>query len=123
MENRSGRVDVTRLGSRLILLPLKEVAMSKLTVDIPDDVASSLRLPPDTAEKEVRKELALTLYARRLLPLGKARKLSGLSRRDFEALLGERQVPRDYTEEELEEDLRYAFGNDSESSSTRKLDE
>ncbi|PQJ26853.1 hypothetical protein BSZ35_18145 [Salinibacter sp. 10B] len=97
--------------------------MSKLTVDIPDDVASSLRLPPDTAEKEVRKELALTLYARRLLPLGKARKLSGLSRRDFEALLGERQVPRDYTEEELEEDLRYAFGNDSESSSTRKLDE
>jgi len=97
--------------------------MSKITVDIPDDVASSLRLPPDTAEKEVRKELALTLYARRLLPLGKARKLSGLSRRDFEALLGERRVPRDYTEEELEEDLRYAFGNDSESSPTGKLDE
>lgn len=97
--------------------------MSKLTVDIPDAVASSLRLPPDTAEKEVRKELAVTLYARRLLPLGKARELSGLSRRDFEVLLGERQVPRDYTEEELEEDLRYAFGTDSESSPTGKLGE
>jgi predicted HTH domain antitoxin len=82
--------------------------MPKLSVDIPDDVAAALRLPSDTAEEEMRKELAVTLYARRLLPLGKARQLAGLSRRDFEELLGERKVPRDYTEENLKEDLEYA---------------
>jgi hypothetical protein len=49
--------------------------VGKLTVDIPDDVADALRLPPDNVEKEVRKELAVTLYARQLLPLGKARQL------------------------------------------------
>lgn len=89
--------------------------MPKLTVDIPDDVADALRLPPDDAEKEVRKELAVTLYARQLLPLGKARQLAGLSRRDFEALLGERQVSRHYSEEDLEEDLDYAFGDAQDS--------
>lgn len=49
--------------------------MPKLTLDIPDDVADALRLPPDEAEQEVRKELAVTLYARQLLSLGKARQL------------------------------------------------
>jgi len=89
--------------------------MPKLTVDIPDDVADALRLPPDEAEQEVRKELAITLYARQLLPLGKARQLAGLSRREFEALLGERQVPRHYSAEDLEEDLDYAFGDEEPS--------
>jgi len=37
--------------------------MPELTVDIPDDVAAALRLPPDTAEAEVCKELAVTLDA------------------------------------------------------------
>ncbi len=87
--------------------------MPKLSVDIPDDVAAALRLPPDTAEEEVRKELAVTLYARRLLPLGKARQLAGVSRRDFEALLSKRQMPRDYTEENLEVDFDYALNTES----------
>lgn len=85
--------------------------MSKLTVDIPDDVATALRLPPEAAEREIRKELAVTLYARQLLPLGKARQLAGLSRRDFEALLGERRIPRDYTEADLADDLDYALSD------------
>jgi predicted HTH domain antitoxin len=97
--------------------------MSKLTVDIPDEVASALRLPPDTAEQEVRKELAVTLYARQLLPFGKARQLADLSRQDFEALLGERQVPRDYTDADLEEDIAFARGDDSSPPSTDRPDE
>ena len=85
--------------------------MPKFSVDIPDDVADALRFPPDEAEQEVCKELAVTLYARQLLPMGKARKLADLSRRDFEALLGERQIPRHYSEEDLQADLDYAFGD------------
>jgi len=91
--------------------PTLLVAMSKITVDIPDDVAAAVHLPPDAAEQEVRKERAVTLYARQLLPLGKARQLAGLSRRDFEALLGERRVPRDYTDADLDDDLDYAFSD------------
>ena len=86
--------------------------MPKITVDIPDDVAEVLRLPPAEAEQEVRKELAVTLYARQLLPMGKARQLADLSRRDFDALLADRQVPRQYSEDDLEADLEYAFDDE-----------
>jgi predicted HTH domain antitoxin len=89
--------------------------MPKFSLDIPDDVADALRLPPDEAEQEVRKELAVTLYARQLLPLSKARQLAGLSRREFESLLGDRQIPRHYSEEDLEEDLDDASGDAPES--------
>jgi len=34
-----------------------------LTVELPDSVAGALRLAPPDAEAEVRKELALALYA------------------------------------------------------------
>ena len=84
--------------------------MDKLVVEIPAEVVSALRLPPDLAEQEVRKELALALYARQLLPLGKARRLAGMTRRGFEDVLGERCIPRAYTSENLEEDITYGLG-------------
>ena len=43
------------------------------TVELPDSVAEALRLAPPDAEAEVRKELALALYARGILGFGKAR--------------------------------------------------
>ena len=79
--------------------------MKKLVIEFPRDVASALRVPPEDAEREVRKELALALYARQILPLGKARRLAGLTRRDFEQLLGERQIQRAYTAEDLGQDI------------------
>ncbi len=83
--------------------------MSALVLRIPEDVAAALRLPPAQAERELRTELALALYARQILPLGKARRLAGLTRRDFEELLGERQVPRAYTDDDLDDDLAYGL--------------
>jgi hypothetical protein len=47
------------------------------TVELPDSVAEALRLAPADAEAEVRKELALALYARGILGFGKARELCG----------------------------------------------
>jgi len=55
----------------------------------------------------------VTLYARQLLPLGKARKLAGLPRGDFEAMFGDRQGPRDYTRVDLDEHVAYARGDAS----------
>ncbi len=61
-------------------------------------------------EQELRKELAQALYRRGVLPFGKARALSRMTRREFEELLGQRKAPRDYAQEDLQEDLRYARG-------------
>ncbi len=58
--------------------------------------------------RKLRKELALALYRRGVLSLGKARGLAKMSRWELEELLGERKVPRHYTEVDLEDDIRYA---------------
>ena len=75
---------------------------------IPADVMEALRLPPDEAEAELRKELALALYQRGVLSSGKACALAGMTRWEFEELLGLRQIRRHYTEKNLEEDIEYA---------------
>ncbi len=82
--------------------------MTKLVLEIPEAVLAALRLPPGEIEQELRQELALALYQRQVLSLGKARELALVTRWEFEELLGRRQVPRHYTAEDLQEDLRYA---------------
>jgi predicted HTH domain antitoxin len=77
-------------------------------VELPDSVAEALRLAPADAEAEVRKELALALYARGILGFGKARELCGLTKWQFEELLGRRKVIRPYDEDDLAVDLAYA---------------
>jgi len=44
--------------------------MGKLIVEIPEEVQAALRLPPDEAEQELRKELAVALYRRGVLGHG-----------------------------------------------------
>ena len=78
------------------------------TVELPDSVAEALRLAPPDAEAEVRKELALALYARGILGFGKARELCELTKWQFEELLGRRKVVRPYDEHDLAGDLAYA---------------
>ena len=82
--------------------------MTKLFLEIPEDVQGALRLPPGEVEQELRKELALALYRRHALSLGKARVLANMTRWEFEELLGQRQVPRHYTADDMQEDLQYA---------------
>ena len=77
-------------------------------VEIPEEVYRSIRLPSQEIEQELRKELAVALYQRGAISFGKARQLAGLSWWEFQEVLGKRMVPRHYTAEDLEEDLRYA---------------
>ena len=81
-----------------------------LHLDIPESVASSLRLPMPEIEPRLRAELALALYAQGILPFGKASELARVSRYEFAALLGRREIPRHYTDDELTHDLEYARG-------------
>ena len=80
------------------------------TIDVPDDVYEALALPEDEHDDVLRRELAVALYREGLLSVGHARELSGLSRRAFHRLLGDREIDRHYTTEELDEDREYASG-------------
>jgi predicted HTH domain antitoxin len=81
-----------------------------LHLDIPDSIASSLRLPVPEIEPRLRAELALALYAQGILPFGKASELAGTSRYGFADLLGHRGIPRHYTDDELTQDSEYVRG-------------
>lgn len=85
--------------------------MKKLTLEIPGEVLEAMKLPTGEVEKELRKELALALYRRGVLSLGKARALAQMTRWEFGELLGQRGILRHYAEADLEEDIRYAFGH------------
>ena len=78
------------------------------TIEIDDDVYEALQLPEKERSPALKRELAVSLYARDVLSFGKARALAELSKREFQALLGNREIPRHYGERELEEDLKYA---------------
>jgi len=78
------------------------------TIEIDDDVYEALQLPEGERSTAMKRELAVSLYARNVLSFGKARALAELSKREFQQLLGEREITRHYGEEELEEDLDYA---------------
>lgn len=79
-----------------------------LSLAIPDTVAQAIRLPEAQVEPELRKELAVALYAQGYLSFGKARELASLSYYEFGRLLGARGVVRHYGAQELAEDLTYA---------------
>ena len=78
------------------------------TIEINDDVYEALQLPEGERSPAMKRELAVSLYARDVLSFGKARALADLSKREFQELLGEREIPRHYGQRELEEDIDYA---------------
>ena len=82
--------------------------MAQLQITIPEEVSLALRVPPEEAESALRQELALALYARGMLPFGKARLLAGVGVREFAELLAARQIPRHYSEDDLQMDINYA---------------
>jgi len=80
------------------------------TIDVPPSVYDALNVPEDQRDDILRQELAVSLYREGILSFGKARELTDLSHREFHELLGEREIERHYTEEELTEDIEYARG-------------
>ena len=80
--------------------------MSKMVLEIPEDLAEALRVPPEQKLPRLRQELAVRLYQKGLLSLGKARELAGMSKWEFLLLLGEEGIIRRYDTEELQEDLQ-----------------
>ena len=78
------------------------------SINMPEDVLIAIKIPKKDVEKVLKIELAITLYQRGILSLGKARKLAEMSKWEFIERLGERKVERRYTEKELGEDISFA---------------
>jgi len=81
-----------------------------LRIDIPEDVILSLKIPKEEIDRILKLDLAIALYERGAISLGKARKLAGLNKWEFIQELGKRKVKRHYTQEELKEDIQFAKG-------------
>jgi predicted HTH domain antitoxin len=80
--------------------------MSKVILEISDDLAEALQVPHGEKLERLRRELAVRLYQKDLLSFGKARELAQMSKWEFHSLLGEEGIVRRYDTGELEEDLR-----------------
>lgn len=85
--------------------------MTTMTLEVPGEVLEAVRLPSAEVEKELLKELALALYQRGALSLGKARILARMTRWEFEELLGHRGIVRHYGDADLTEDIQYGLGH------------
>ena len=78
---------------------------------MPEAAIATLEIPQvvlDAAQMnvhDVRRELALTLYAQQRLSLGKACELAGLTLWEFRQWLGLRRIEAHYDEADLRDDL------------------
>lgn len=68
-----------------------------MTLTLPED----LRL----TERELKQELALSLYAARKVTLVQASDIAGVGLFEFQAWLRDRHIPQHYNEHDLEKDL------------------
>lgn len=76
-----------------------------LVLSIPDSVRHSLKLPEKSVQQDLLKLLAVKLYEKGALGLGKASELCGVSRNEFLHILKEEQVFLNYDDEELDRDI------------------
>jgi predicted HTH domain antitoxin len=76
-----------------------------VTISIPDDLGAVLAGTAEQLEARVQADLAVQYYQQGLVSMGRAAEMSGLPRGEFERVLAERQVPRNYSVEDLRDDL------------------
>lgn len=72
-----------------------------MVVTLPDHIAPLQRM----SEADIKRELALSLYAARKLTLVQAADLGQLSLFEFQVLLRDRRIPQHYDEADLDQDL------------------
>ncbi len=82
--------------------------MKAVQIEIPKNIVLSLKIPYDSVKRQLTEELAIHLYREGFLSFGKAREFASLSRWEFAERLGKKGIPRHYTQEDLEDDIRFA---------------
>jgi len=81
---------------------VREIDMSStISIEIPREVLHITRMTPE----ELKRELAIHLFQKGRLSLGKAREMAGMTVWAFQQLLGSRGIPVHYDVRDYEEDL------------------
>jgi len=78
-----------------------DVSLSKMTLTIPAERLGNVELD----ERDAVVDIAIGLYKRQTVSLGRAAEVAGLSSPQFLAELGRRRIPINYGVEELRDDL------------------
>ena len=81
-----------------------------VTLDFDEQALATLPLGPGEREIHMQIELACRFYARGWLSLGQAARMAKLDRYAFGVELAERGIPRQYSIDDLDADLRYGGG-------------
>jgi predicted HTH domain antitoxin len=79
-----------------------------IMLEIPDSIVRAMRLPRKEQTRQLKMELALSLYAQGILSFGKACELAETTKLEFSLVLGKRNIPRQYDEQDLQDDIAYA---------------
>ena len=79
-----------------------------VSIPIPEEFIHATRLSPD----DLRIELALHLYEKKKISLGKASELAGMDKVRFMQLLGSREIEVNYDVAEFERDVSVLKEND-----------
>jgi len=77
------------------------VSLWDMTVTLPENIPALQNM----TEADVKRELALSLYAARRITLIQGVDLSSMGFFDFQAALRDRQIPQHYDESDFEKDL------------------
>ncbi|MBC8185173.1 UPF0175 family protein [candidate division KSB1 bacterium] len=80
--------------------------MSSITIEIPENITRSAKIPYQEMDVRFKQELAIRLYEQGILNFGKARLLAGLTKWQFHRLLGKENILRNYDLEDLQTDLK-----------------
>ena len=81
--------------------------MATVCVEIPEEVCWGIKLPKEEIPKKMKKIMALELYRRGTLSLGKACGLAEITRWKFFDLNEKEQIPIQYDLEDWERDKKY----------------
>jgi len=76
-----------------------------IVIEIPKDILRSMKVPEKELPDRLKIELALRLYQSGVLTFGKARSLAGMTKWDFQSLLGKEGIHMRYDVQDLEKDL------------------
>ena len=86
---------------RFLLLSNRFVILSRMTVTIPDDLIGNMQLN----EQDVLVDIAIGLYKREQVSLGRAAEIANMSSPAFLDELGRRKIPINYDINDLHADL------------------
>jgi YgiT-type zinc finger domain-containing protein len=108
---RTGRLPAKPIQAEEIDLMQTAWAVFSLRENKISDVPNSMKIPRSDPDQVLKLELVVALYRRGILAMGPARRLAGISKREFLEELGNRKIERHYTLAELEKDVAFAKGD------------